>query len=298
MTKNQLANPSGGDVIHLLVTLDEGYITQLLVLLTSVFLNNPGQRFDLYMLHSRFPAEGLARIGRYCARFGWDFRPVEVEPGLFQDAPTSRRYPKQMYYRLLAAQLLPETLERVLYLDPDILVINPLRPLWQTDLDGFLFAAAAHTGKSELAGGVNRIRLKTDHDYYNSGVLLMNLAAGRAEIQPEELFRYVAEHGEKLLLPDQDMFNALYGGRTRPVDDIIWNYATQNHKSYALRNSGASGVAWVMEHTAILHFCGKSKPWKVNYPYRFGVLYQHYAQITRRVEQMALAEACDGVSSD
>ena len=42
-----------------------------------------------------------------------------------------------------------------------------------------------------------------------------------------------------------------------------------------------------MEHTAILHFCGKAKPWKPGYVYRFGVLYHHYAQLTRRACQAA-----------
>ena len=34
-----------------------------------------------------------------------------------------------------------------------------------------------------------------------------------------------------------------------------------------------------MAHTAVLHFCGSAKPWKPRYPYRFGVLYQHYQQL-------------------
>ena len=133
-----------------------------------------------------------------------------------------------MYYRLLASRLLPDTLDRVLYLDPDILVLNPLRPLWETDLEGNLFAAAAHTGKTELANSVNRMRLNSGSDYYNSGVLLMDLAAARREIDPEEIFRYVAEHKKELLLPDQDLLNALYGRRILPLDDALWNYDARN----------------------------------------------------------------------
>ena len=110
-----------------------------------------------------------------------------------------------MYYRLLAPHLLPCNIKRILYLDPDILVINPIRGLWGTDLQGNLFAAAAHTGKTELAHSVNRLRLGTKQDYYNSGVLLMDLDAGRREIDPEELFRYAELHREELLLPDQDI---------------------------------------------------------------------------------------------
>ena len=150
--------------INLLVALDRNYLTQLKVLLTSVALNNPGEPFDLYLLHSDIPREELDRVSRGWAKLGGRFFPVTVEDGLFQNAPVSRQYPKQMYYRLLAGQLLPKEVERVLYLDPDILVINPLRPLWELELEGRMFAAAAHTGKTELANNVNRLRLGVEHD--------------------------------------------------------------------------------------------------------------------------------------
>ena len=117
-----------------------------------------------------------------------------------------------------SARFLPEELKRVLYLDPDTLVINSLLPLWELELDGHLFAAAAHTGKTEIANNVNRFRLGTEGDYYNSGVLLMDLERCRNEIHTEELFDYVSNHGDELILPDQDILNALYGGRVLAVD--------------------------------------------------------------------------------
>ena len=187
-----------------------------------------------------------------------------------------------MYYRLLAPFLLPSHLEKVLYLDPDILVINPLYALWETDLSDHLFAAAAHTGKTELSNNVNRIRLKTDHDYYNSGVLLMNLKKGRDMIRREEIFAFVAEHGSELFLPDQDVLNALYGSEVLALDDAIWNYDARNYRNYLLRSGGVRDMKWVMQQTSILHFCGRAKPWKHGYKYRFGLLYQHYVQLTKR----------------
>lgn len=271
------------DAISLLAALDENYLPQLHVLLTSVYLNNPGERVELYLLHSGLSEAGLSALEARCAAYGYGLHPVPVDDALFRDAPVTRQYPKEMYYRLLAGQLLPDTLDRVLYLDPDILVINPLRPLWEAELGGRLFAAAAHTGKTELANSVNRVRLGSESDYYNSGVLLMDLEACRREIDPEELFRYVAQHGRDLLLPDQDLLNALYSQRILPLDDGIWNYDARNYNTYLLRSGGERNLPWVMEHTAILHYCGKAKPWKPGYVYRFGVLYQHYAQLTRRL---------------
>lgn len=270
------------DAITLLTTADRNYLPQLQVLLTSLSVNNPGERFAVWLLHGGIPDGALDPVRRQCESYGFSFRAVTVDGSLFADAPVTHQYPREMYYRLLAPRLLPETEKRALYLDPDILVLNPVRPLWETDLQGNLFAAAAHTGKTELANSVNQLRLGTEHDYYNSGVLLMDLEAGKREIDPQELFGYVERHRRELLLPDQDLLNALYSGRILPVEDALWNYDARNFSNYYLRSGGVCDIRWVMQHTAILHFCGKEKPWKPKYFHRFGILYQHYVQLTKR----------------
>lgn len=266
----------------LLTTLDERYLPQLQVLLTSLSIHNPGEKITLFLLHSGIPEDRLSSVRRQCECCGYDFSPIAVADDLFREAPVTRQYPKEMYYRLLAPQLLPDHIQRVLYLDPDILILNPIRPLWERDLEGNLFAAAAHTGKTELANSVNQLRLGTDRDYYNSGVLLLDLEAGRREIRPEALFSYVEQHGKELILPDQDLLNALYSQWILPLEDVLWNYDARNYSNYLLRSGGQWDLRWVMEHTAILHFCGKEKPWKSKYVHRFGILYLHYLQIARR----------------
>lgn len=270
------------DTIRLLFSLDANYLPQLRVLLTSIELNNPGERFGLYLMHSGLPEAELARLSEWSRRRDWDFTPVYVDPALFEGAPETAQYPQEMYYRLLAGQLLPHDVERIIYLDPDILVINPLRPLWELELGGNMFAAAAHTGKTELANNANRLRLGTDHDYYNSGVLLMDLARCREEISPELLFEFVRVHYRELLLPDQDLLNIMYGDRILPIDDAVWNFDARNYNNYILRSSGEQNVRWIMNNTSVLHFCGKAKPWKPNYIYRFGVLYLHYEALAGR----------------
>ncbi len=270
------------DRIQILCALDANYLPQLRVLLTSIRLNNPGETFGLYLMHSGLPERELEGLERWCGEAGWEFHSVSVDAALFDGAPVTAQYPREMYYRLLAGQMLPDGLSRVLYLDPDILVINPLRELWETDMQGNMFAAAAHTGKTELANNVNRIRLGTDHDYYNSGVLLIDLERCRSEVSPDELFAFVREHRRELVMPDQDLLNAVYGDSILPLDDALWNYDARNFNNYVLRSTGGQDMSWVMENTAILHFCGKAKPWKPNYIYRFGVLYRHYERLAER----------------
>lgn len=266
--------------INLLVCLDGNYLPRLRVLLVSLQLNNPGESFHLYLMHRSLTQEQLDGLARQCAACGCTLFPLQVDGTLFAGAPVTKRYPQEMYYRMLAPHLLPAELDRVIYLDPDTLVINPLRPLWETDLQGNLFAAAAHSGKTDLINSVNRIRLKTRHDYYNSGVLLIDLAAGRSRIDPQALFAYAAEHVSELWLPDQDLLNALFGEQILPLEDVIWNYDARDYQGYLLASGGQYDNDWVVRHTVVLHFCGRSKPWKKNYPYRFGLLYKHYEKLT------------------
>ena len=271
--------------MELLVTVDKNYIPPLQVMLTSLYMNNPGEDVELYLLHSKLQEKELEPLEKQCGRLGYKFFPVKIEDSWFSQAPVTKQYPREMYYRLLAPCFLPQKLHRILYLDPDILVINSLKPLWETDMKGRLFAAAAHTGKTNLANNINQVRLGTTNKYFNSGVLLINLDQGRKEILPEEIFRYAGEHAKELLLPDQDILNAVFGSRTLELDDYLWNYDARNYSTYLLRSGGVCDMDWVMGNTGILHFCGKTKPWQAGYIHRFGILYKHYMQINRRLDQ-------------
>lgn len=149
-------------------------------------------------------------------------------------------------------------------------------------MEGHAFAAACHNITADLVDDVNRLRLDTEHDYYNTGVMLIDLKKAREVVQPEEIFSYVRERSIGLFLPDQDVFNGLYGKYTLPIDDRIWNYDARYYHAYLLKSEGLCDMDWVMQNTAVLHFCGKKKPWRASYTHRFGVLYKHYQNLSKR----------------
>lgn len=266
--------------MNILVTLDRNYLRPLRVMLGSLFLNNPGECFDVYLIGDGLTEEDIMALNTLCTPRS-ALHPVAVPEHLFDEAPVVRYYSRAMYYRLLAAQLLPESLERVLYLDPDILVIGKVRPLYELDLRGKLMAAAVHRGITDISSKVNRLRLDTPEadGYFNSGVLVMDLAAMRRRIEPDEIFRYAQEHADKLILPDQDILNGRYGGELLEVDESLWNYDARRFDCYRLMSQGKKDMNWVIGHTAILHFCGKSKPWQKSYRGRFSALYKYMQRL-------------------
>ena len=269
--------------MNLLLTLDENYLLPCKVMLDSFFASNPNEQgVTVYLLHSAIPDDKLEGLTGFCSYFGAALKPIAVDTALFENAPTSKRYPKEMYYRLLSPLILPQEVERVLYLDPDMLIINPLHPLWELNLYGKTFAAAAHTGLTEMANGINQVRLDTEHEYFNSGVMLIDLNAARKLVTAEDVFGCVSEHEKELILPDQDVYNILYGKETQPIDDVLWNYDVRNYPKYLIRSTGKHDLNWVMQNTAVLHFCGKNKPWHEEYKNPFGMLYLHYQNLTMR----------------
>lgn len=264
--------------MNILVTLDHNYLGPLKVMLGSMFFNNPEETFDIYMIADGVSQEEEQVLQEYCIQHHHNLHRIYVSGDLFADAPVIRYYTKAMYYRLLASEYLPGTVDKILYLDPDILIIGKLRPLYDTDISKHLFAAAMHSGLTGITGYVNKLRLP-DYEtelYFNSGVLLMNLENMRKEVRTEDIFGFVNKYGDFLVLPDQDILNGLYNTRVLPVDECLWNYDTRQYEKYLLVSHGEKTMDWLMRNTAILHFCGKNKPWKKKYRGIFLALYKHY----------------------
>lgn len=270
--------------INILVTLDENYIPPLRAMLKSMFISNPGETFRVYMIHGGISQDAIRQLNNFCVYHGDELMPILVEDNAFAQAPVFRYYTKEMYYRLLACKLLPETMSRILYLDPDTLIINPLRELYETDLSGYLFGGCRHIGITGISEHVNKIRLNTyeTEGYFNSGVLLMNLDKQRETIREADIYEYVSDHKNELILPDQDILNGLYGENIRPLDDSLYNYDARRYESYRMASLGEKDLEWVINNTAIIHFCGKNKPWRGPNRSRFGILYKHYASLAER----------------
>lgn len=111
-----------------------------------------------------------------------------------------------------------------------------------------------------------------DSPYINSGVMLMNLQALRAEQDTQAVFDYMDAHKGRLMLPDQDIISALYGQRILPLDPIRYN---MTEKLFALHRHNGDGMTLedVRQQSAVIHYCGRNKPWKPGYLGELNVLY-------------------------
>jgi lipopolysaccharide biosynthesis glycosyltransferase len=265
--------------MNILVTLNSNYLKPLRVMLKSLFLNNREEKFSIYLMHSALTTEELGELNSYIDNHDSRLTAINIEDDYFADAPVLYHYTKEMYYRLLAHKFLPEDLDRILYLDPDILIINPIKELYYMDIEEYLYAAAYHDIISVKE--INKLRLKPyDIDaYYNSGVLLMNLKLHRQLIDEKGIFEFVEKNHYKLIMPDQDILNALYAKKIKSIDEKLYNYDVRYFRYYKVMSNNLWDMDYVINNTVVLHFCGKKKPWKKDYNGKFHSLYKHYEKL-------------------
>ncbi len=270
--------------MDILFTADSNYVKYISVVLKSLAVNDSNYNCCVHLIHDDLNAEQEENFRKMCSNYGYTGHTYRINDQLLQQAPVNKHYSSAMYYRLLAVEILPETLKKVIYLDPDLLIINPLHPLWEMPMEEYAFLAASHTEDHEVIDNLNRVRLNTDTPYYNTGVLVMDLEKARNLIQKQDIYAYIEKNENIMFLPDQDIFNALYGNVTKAIPDEIWNYDARKYPQYYVSSKGLFDEKWIIQNTAILHFCGKHKPWNSEQHSWFHYIYWHYMQLTERNE--------------
>lgn len=270
---------------NILVTLDSNYLEQLAVMLWSFSVADPEAEIDVYVLNSTLTDADFARLSGWLHDRRVVCHDIKIDRSVLADAPITDRYPQEIYYRIFAARYLPRDLDRVLYLDPDIVILRPLRELYNMPLDGCYFAASTHV-RNRMLTLFNRIRLGIRHregKYINSGVMVINLALLRAEQDEKEVFDYIRRKKNVLLLPDQDVISAVYTERLAFFDPYIYNMTERMLSPLPPKKID---LDWVRGNSAVVHYLGRNKPWKPGYHGTLGVLYRDFHRaMTQGAEQ-------------
>ena len=237
----------------------EGTYTRHTAAMLHSALQHAPANTEVYVLHSEaFLAEDAAALRAVVADSGGALHLVHVAPEDARDLPFGY-FPRAVWLRIFLPELIPDT-DRVLYLDSDLIVTDNLRPLWDIDLDGRLLGAVTNPLYPFMPDHYARVGLSDPADYFNSGVLLMNLARMRAEETADELRRYAIAHPANDY-PDQDALNVVCRDRWLKLHPR-WNVQTTIFDLSPPQLPFPDGmVAEALDSPAVVHFIGPFKPW-------------------------------------
>jgi len=240
----------------------------------SILLHGGAERYQVFILHSDLSKWDMKDMTSFLGKNGTIYF-ISVPPKLFEGFPESERYPRQIYYRIAAPLLLPKELDRILYLDVDLVVINSLLPFYNTDFEEANIVACSHSQK--WLDRVNQLRLGIEKDvpYINSGVMLLNLKQPVDPNLMKKVWEYATKYKNRLVLPDQDIITALAGDMVKLANTMKYNLNDRMLTAYNLNPAHEKlDLEWVRENTVIIHYFGKNKPWKPNYHGCLDVFYR------------------------
>ncbi|MDR1766815.1 MAG: glycosyltransferase family 8 protein [Lachnospiraceae bacterium] len=169
--------------------------------------------------------------------------------------------------RFFIGSLLPDDVERVLYLDCDTVVCRGLEALWGMDLKGLILGAVEEP--TIYPAVRSSLGLGRTAPYFNSGVLLIDLKRWREEDIERKLLSFFRDAAGGLFAGDQDAINGVLKGRIRPLlptYNFFSNYYYFPYSELVRLSPGYGSVGkkrflQAKRRPAILHFCGDERPW-------------------------------------
>lgn len=244
--------------LELACATDDGYAPHCAAMLRSALDHTDAEGVRVHLLHGPLAAGNISRLEGMIRDAGAQFRDVPVPPAMLAGLPDGK-FHIACWYRVLLPELCPD-LQRVLYLDADMIVLDDLRQLWNTDLKGRPFAAVVNPLYPFNPDRPRALGLGGPRDYLNSGVLLMDLAALRASGAVKQLKSYGESHPENPY-PEQDALSVVFQDRWLSLPPR-WNAQTTlfDLPAAALPFT-ESESAEARKSPAVVHFIGPLKPW-------------------------------------
>lgn len=243
---------------------DRAYLPHAAAMIDSVLEHGGDGGVRVHFLHGRdISRRDRGLLNGMVAERGGEVSYARLGRRRMRNLAIKQIFPVAHWYRVFLPELLPDV-DRVLYLDVDTIALGPLGPLAATDLEGNLLGAAVNVCEpkhrhraAELLG------IAEERDYFNSGVLLMDLAAMRDCGASRAVLTWARDNPLKLGWPDQDALNFVLGEHRLELHPR-WNVTNALLGfPYSGEIVGAAALAAARENPGIRHFEGpfENKPW-------------------------------------
>lgn len=186
-----------------------------------------------------------------------------IKPLLSDYGPTTEHNfrNRSLFHRLLFPYFY-SNLNKYIFLDSDVIVLDDLSLLWELDLGTNLIGGVLEQPEHCL---LKHEQLGTPLAYANAGVLLYNAEAWRNEIPIDFGILWAEGFNEPLYCTDQDAINFSVKGRILPIENK-WNRMLKNGSFAAESNA------------KILHFAGPIKPWHPYSDFDFQLIFREWIE--------------------
>lgn len=260
--------------ISVVFSCNDHYAKYLSVALQSVIENSTKtNNYDIFILHSSLSKQNQDLINSQCIKMSnFSCRFINVNDFIHNFSLNEKTHiTKETFYRLLILELL-RNFSKAIYLDCDLVVDEDIANLYNINVSKYYLGAcrdiigiSAYYAPYGIIRKRQFIKLNLDnfHNYFNAGVLLLNLSLMNQKFNSFDMLKMAEE--KQFPWQDQDILNLLCQNNVLLIDDK-WNMTNHyKHRKEAKHAPKDMYDKWdkSSKKPSIYHFTGAKiyKPW-------------------------------------
>ncbi len=240
---------------------DDGFAQHLGVTLCSMIKNHAqGDFLRIFIVDVGIGVGNKKKLMSLVEPSSMEMSFLDIDKNLYVSFPLTQPQSATTYYKLSIAELLPADVEKIIYLDSDLVILDDIQKLWSVDIGSYALAAV----KDHRQDRLEVLGIPPAEGYFNAGVLVINAEIWRREKLGEKIRNYIHNHCRQISFRwgDQDPMNLVLHGRWLELDQR-WN--RPSYKCVVGESHPVSAPAWSREWNgipAIIHFLSEYKPWQ------------------------------------
>ena len=259
--------------IGVVMTSDNNYAQHLGVALKSINDNlDSSTLLDVRIIENNILEKNKTKIEKVLSsEHNISFLPFDISNR--EMYPINVHVSSVTYYRIFLPEIIEDSVKKVIYLDPDIIVQGDISELWRVDVENWHLAAVKDYGFSRHED----LKIPKGSDYFNSGVMLINLERWRRDNIKTKTLDYIFHNADTIKLWDQDALNAILHDKWKKLNPK-WNLQYNMLKGSIREDKDILRAA--VSDPEIIHYTSTNKPWEYSCLHPEKELYYEYIKKT------------------
>ena len=269
------------NTIHILCSTDDNFVQHCGVMLYSLFLHNEKNKIVVHVIEKGLSCSNKNRLHEIAADFGQIIVYHTINNDFVYRCKLSSytALPVTVYFRLFISSILTDVfVEKILYLDCDVLVKTDLAPLFDIDMNDYTIAAVRDINNPMYEEQSFQISFSYRDRYFNSGVMLINMKKWRAD-NIESILIKECMRDRKVFFPDQDPLNKVFRDKWLELPPMWNRFSLVNYDKVFFKKK--IDLLNYIYNPAIIHFASPTaRPWMDLKFVPFGKIYNEYVKHT------------------
>lgn len=252
--------------INIATYADGNYMQHACVMLASLnAVANNNYKYQIYFFYSDCSQAILDRAKQSLNNFSnnLEFQLIKVDTSLRGNLKSNKiNINDSIYDKMFIYDLLPNSVKRIFFIDADVVLKKDPAMIYDIDLSNKILAAVQVTYMKFPKVLRDALRLEKPEDYFNSGVMIINVEKWHKVDITNKAFKFALENGHLSKTMDQDAINHAVKGDKVSISPL-WNPRHENKLTDSSGNKLILGKYQVYKEDLayFVHFSGKDKPW-------------------------------------